>query len=398
MVFFNVFKASSKLCCNVVVVAGTKAPTALPATSTQIRAISSKTMRHRNPTARPAPFPYKTERYNFFRALFDVTTDRLDENSKLIVVDGPPAAGKAALAKELAEELDMLYLRAPTMDDRYINSYGYDMRQLDSQLPKSCKSYDEKDFLKNPTDIKGSRLQIWKMTMRYRQHLNALAHILNTGQGVVMDRSPFSDFVYTESMNEHGLCAKNFVKYYEKLMSNTMFHLWRPHLVIYLDVPVSEVRRRIETRNRPYEKDSLVTTPEYLQTLENLYKRKYLKTISEHAEVLVYDWTEPAEVEIVVEDVERVDFDQYGIYDLKMKDWRRLDKWDWNNHRHKFTHQQDKLLSMFLMPSFDTCPELMIDGEDNKIFERVWFDAPGNKYAEGFNEDMNDGSVLLKLK
>ena len=60
---------------------------------------------------------------------------------------------------------------------------------------------------------------------------------------------------------------------------------------------------------------------------------------SEHAEVLVYDWSEKGETEVVVEDVERIDFDQYGVYDAKMKDWRRLNKWDWNSSRYQYVEQ-----------------------------------------------------------
>ena len=94
------------------------------------------------------------------------------------------------------------------MDDILINSYGYDCRQLDDQLPEACKSYDEKDFLKNPHSIKASRFNLFKYELRYGKHIEALAHILNTGQGVIMDRSPYSDHIYTNAMAEHGLCSK----------------------------------------------------------------------------------------------------------------------------------------------------------------------------------------------
>ena len=57
---------------------------------------------------------------------------------------------------------------------------------------------------------------------------------------------------------------------------------------------------------------------------------------SVHSEVLVYDWSKGGgDSEIVVEDIERIDFDQYGTYDKKLQDWRRYDKWDWNNNRQK---------------------------------------------------------------
>lgn len=386
MVFLNAFKITAKLGNGVAAIA-----------TGQVRAISSKAMRHRNPVNKPAPFYYTEKRYNLLRAFFDDTLSRFDDNTKLVVIDGPPTAGKAQLAKELADELDMVYSPAPTMDYLLHNDYGYDMRQLDPQLPEDCRSFDETNFLQDPSCVKAWRLRMWKLELRFRQHLEALAHILNTGQGVVMDRSPFSDHVYTEAMAAHKLCSQNFLSHYHRTRNNAIHLLWRPHLVIYLDVPAAEVRRRIEARNRPHEVDSPVSTTQYLQTLEDVYKKDYLKTISEHAEVLVYDWSEKGETEVVVEDVERIDFDQYGVYDAKMKDWRRLNKWDWNSSRYHFTHEQDMLLCNLNVPAM-SCPELYIDGEDYKKFEPIWNSAPGNKYAKGFNADMGDTNLLLKLK
>jgi NADH dehydrogenase (ubiquinone) 1 alpha subcomplex subunit 10 len=92
--------------------------------------------------ARPAPFRYKTKRYNFWCAwLQDTTTHRFGENTKIVVVEGPIAAGKSAFAKSLAEDLDMLHMPEVTMDNFYISSYGYDLRKLDPQLPVQARSY-----------------------------------------------------------------------------------------------------------------------------------------------------------------------------------------------------------------------------------------------------------------
>uniref|UniRef100_A0A4Y7NGN6 NADH dehydrogenase [ubiquinone] 1 alpha subcomplex subunit 10, mitochondrial n=1 Tax=Megafenestra aurita TaxID=2291010 RepID=A0A4Y7NGN6_9CRUS len=364
------------------------------------RNISSKAMRQGLPIEpKPAPFPYKEKRYNFWRALFDPTTSRFDENTKLIVVEGPPAAGKGALAQELAEQFDMAYFKAPTMNDHYINDYGYDFRKEDHLLPESCKSYDENDFLKNPTasnGAKAARFQLMKYELRYQRYLEALAHILNTGQGVVTDRSPYSDLVYIAAMYETGIVSRNVYNHYHKVRNNSLPALWRPHLVIYLDVPVAETRRRIEARNRPHENTSKATTETYLQSLEDSYKKSFLKDISSHAEVLVYDWTQSADTEIVVEDVERLDFDKYTVYDTEMQDWRRLDKWDWNNSRQRFTHDHSFLLGYLNVPPME-CPEAVIPGEDYKILARVYKDAPGNKFAKGFNAEVGDKGVLFKL-
>ena len=42
--------------------------------------------------------------------MFDYTTDRLDEYSRIIVVDGNIGAGKTTVAKTIAKAFDMLYL------------------------------------------------------------------------------------------------------------------------------------------------------------------------------------------------------------------------------------------------------------------------------------------------
>ena len=205
MVAFNLCKMSSKLYGSVLVVAGQSQQFA-------VRGIASKTMRHRieTVTPKPAPFPYKEKSYNFLRALVDYpTTSRMDENSKLIVVDGPPTSGKGALAKELADELDMAYFDAPTIAKTLFNNYGYDLRKLDSKLPEDCRSYDESDFLKNPKTVKAARMQIKMFQLHFQNYVDALAHILNTGQGVVMNRSVYSNFVFLEAMVANGFVSRN---------------------------------------------------------------------------------------------------------------------------------------------------------------------------------------------
>ena len=48
---------------------------------------------------RPVPFPYKKNPYGLLSAMVDWTTHRFDENSKILVVDGPVAVGKTKFAK-----------------------------------------------------------------------------------------------------------------------------------------------------------------------------------------------------------------------------------------------------------------------------------------------------------
>lgn len=82
------------------------------------------------------------------------------------MVEGPLASGKSKFAKELAEELEMLYIPEANMDMIFINPYGYDMRKLDPQMPESAKSFDVKDFCKNPSHILAGQLQIRMYMLR----------------------------------------------------------------------------------------------------------------------------------------------------------------------------------------------------------------------------------------
>jgi NADH dehydrogenase (ubiquinone) 1 alpha subcomplex subunit 10 len=125
-------------------------------------------------------------------------------------------------------------------------------------------------------------------------------------------------------------------KAYYEFRDNTISELLRPHLVIYLDVPVDKVLEKIKERNLACERNSPVLTPQYLSVMEKAYKQKYLKEISKHAELLIYDWSDGGEVEIVVEDVERIDFDRFDSQDLKMKDWVQHYEEDWGALRNLY--------------------------------------------------------------
>ena len=123
----------------------------------------------------------------------------------------------------------------------------------------------------------------------------------------MLDRSLYSDFVFAEAMFEAGYMSKqskqlhvkiktlfNFslifslfstcfsftfaVKnYYEEQLTSIKIMLKRPHLVIYLDVPVNIVQKRIKERNRDWEVNSPVLTEKYLSTIDRCYKQKFLK-------------------------------------------------------------------------------------------------------------------------
>lgn len=139
---------------------------------------------------------------------------------------------------------------------------------------------------------------------------------------------------------------------YYDLKRNTITELMRPHLVIYLDIPVSCVQQRVQARKIPYERNSPVFSTDYLSAMEHAYKQQFLPQISQHAELLVYDWSNPGDVEVVVEDIERLDFDKYTKHDSKMADWRLDDEEDWAIARAQYADRKSHLLMYLNVPRY----------------------------------------------
>ncbi|KAL1506264.1 hypothetical protein ABEB36_005658 [Hypothenemus hampei] len=337
---------------------------------------------------KPKPWNYNEKSFKYHHYLFDKTSARFDENTKLIVVEGPIAAGKSKLGKEIAKQFGLLYLPEANLDMSYTNKYGYNLKQLDPMLPPDCRSFDVKDFLKHPKHKLNARMQIDQYLIKYSQYIDALAHIFSTGQGVVLDRCVYSDFVFTEAMYSQKFLSKAAYKKYYEHRDNSLCDILRPHLVIYLDVPVPKVLENIQKRNISYEIKSTALTEQYLQTIEQNYKQKYLKDISTHAELLVYDWTIEGDTEIVVEDIEAIKFD-YDSYDVKMKDWKAELEEDYAIWRNRFADNKNYLMNVCNIPAWD-CPELLVEAEDLDTYYEVLKSAPGAEYEYGYNNNMGD--------
>ena len=174
------------------------------------------------------PWDYKRWGFEYINALFDGTTKRFNENSKVVVVEGPPALGKTEMAKALADEFDLKFFPGFTMDDYYVNHYGYDLRELDYRFTHERNlSYDEKKFAKDPLGQDGGLdRMLWCLHMfRYMQYVDILEHIFNTGEGVVVERSPFSDWAYIDAAYNQGWIDKTTKTHYWKVRGTRARHL-----------------------------------------------------------------------------------------------------------------------------------------------------------------------------
>ncbi|XP_054946972.1 NADH dehydrogenase [ubiquinone] 1 alpha subcomplex subunit 10, mitochondrial isoform X2 [Physeter macrocephalus] len=232
------------------------------------------------------------------------TTKKLTEKSKVITVDGNICSGKGKLAKEIAEKLGLKHF--PEAGIHYAASTTGDGKPLDIQLSSNCSL---EKFYDDPTSNDGNsyRLQSWLYASRLLQYADALEHVLSTGQGVVLERSIYSDFVFLEAMYRQGFIRKQCVDHYNEVKKVTICEYLPPHAVIYVDVPVPEIQSRIQKKGNPHE---MKITSAYLQGIENAYKRTFLPEMSEKCEVLQYSAREAQDAEKVIEDIEYLKYEK----------------------------------------------------------------------------------------
>lgn len=142
---------------------------------------------HRHLTTNPKyekAYPYKTKRFNILRSIFDFTTSRINENSRIIMVEGPPCVGKTEFAKKLAQRFNLLHIPSVTEDDLF-NVNGFDTRQLNEMMPSpKMKKYDLSMFYseKDPEQlVYYGLLQIEFFQKKLQQYVEANRHVLSTG-------------------------------------------------------------------------------------------------------------------------------------------------------------------------------------------------------------------------
>ncbi|KGL82780.1 hypothetical protein N309_08954, partial [Tinamus guttatus] len=284
--------------------------------------------------------------------LGDRTIKKLGKNSKVFTVEGNLSSGKGKLAQQIAEKLGMKYF--PEADIHYLNRITGDGTLLDEKFNGFCNL---ERFYNDPKcpDGHSYRLQAWLYGNRVLQYADALEHLLSTGQGVVLERSPYSDFVFLDAMFKEGYIHKRCLDHYKQIKEISICEFLPPHLVIYIDVPASEVQKKIQEKGETYEKK--VSTA-YLQHIEDSYKKTFLPEISETSEILQYTSSEIEDVEKVIEDIEYLKFEKGP--------WLEQDDVSFHNLR---LHVQDKtgLLDLVAVPIY--IPEVTIGGtEFDKIY------------------------------
>ncbi|XP_062390413.1 NADH dehydrogenase [ubiquinone] 1 alpha subcomplex subunit 10, mitochondrial [Sardina pilchardus] len=303
------------------------------------------------------------------------TLSKFTNNSKIITVDGNLASGKGALAQQLAEKLGMLYM--PEADIHYLDRMNKEKVPLEARFNGNCSL---EKFYKDPKAKDGNsyRLQCWMYQMRVLQYADAMEHLLSTGQGVVLERSPFSDVVFVEAMRKQGYIRKQCVDHYDEIKEISICEFLQPHLVIYVDLPAEEVQKKLKASGQD------VPLP-YLKSIEEAYKKTFLPSISEKAEVLAYDATQGLDIVKVLDDIEYLKFEK--------GDWAEQDN---VNYHHMRLLVQDKQMVANLTCIARYLPEITVSAHNVDSTYYAYQSLPGKSYAEGYNADMGDKNILFK--
>jgi NADH dehydrogenase (ubiquinone) 1 alpha subcomplex subunit 10 len=339
--------------------------------------------------ALPKPWPYETTKFTWahqYILRMDRCVKRFTENTKVIVVEGNIGAGKSKFAKELADQLGMRHFPEPTLDELDVDRDGFDWRTLNWRLPEWGRLPDVRTFYEKPDGCLTGSFQAMMYKHRYFQYVDALAHLYNTGQGVVLERCPWTDIVFLDAGWKMNWIKDDARRYMMYLRKETESVLQRPHLLIYLDVPVETCLERVKQRNIPYEVKSKAMTTEYLGLLEDSYKNLYLPEITKHAELIVYDWSNYGDMDLVVEDLEKLDFQPYEARGEKMEDWRMYIESDYDDKRRLYTNNQEyEILCNFHLAEYDT-PSLCMPDEVAGMVEDTYLNF-GPKYSPNWNPE-----------
>ena len=138
----------------------------------------------RNLTTNPkykTPYPSWLP-FNRITSCLDFTSTRLNENSRLILVDGPPGVGKSAFVDEMAAHFKLRACHGYQPKDWYMEN-GLDKREMNDyiQNPK-FKVLDVDTFYREPVpDLRFGAKQMQIFLQRWNMYADSLYHLLSTG-------------------------------------------------------------------------------------------------------------------------------------------------------------------------------------------------------------------------
>lgn len=327
---------------------------------------------------------------------------RFDENSKIIVIDGNVATGKTNIGKQIAKHFDLLYVPDVSDEEMYWweTDHVFDGREHDAKLPLEARHCDFQAFYSQtgfPTVLKNfprTQYMLFRYKMlKYTQLITQ--HVLSTGQGVVMNRGMWSDMVFAETMFSTGHLSREGLMMYNEQYQDLTFPWWHPHLIVYLDTPFEQIKENIKKRNIPWETNSPVINDDWIEAMDMAYKEKYLPKMRRHCEVLSVDMSEELDIEVLYEELERVDLETPPEeYPDRFLDWKNNKTQNFTKHNRFMNnmrlecsmHNQwrmDELMD-FLPPHL---PEMWLLGPDYSVYTAMVQEDPRKEIYQRFKNN-----------
>lgn len=134
----------------------------------------------------------------------------------------------------------MQYFPDVDADLEYKSWDGFDWRDLNIHLHEDVKYPDFKSVLETRNPYQAAVWEMSLLRLKSYNYLRALTHLLNTGDGVVIERSAWSGTVFARTLRDMNLVSQDFLDHYWAVRSNAFSGMYRPHIVIYLDVPIDK--------------------------------------------------------------------------------------------------------------------------------------------------------------
>lgn len=173
--------------------------------------------------------------------------------------------GKTTLTELIARRFEYKAMREPVNENPYLEK-----------------------FYQNPKEY-ALEMQFWLMSRRFLMHEEAIRHVMSTGQGVVMDRSIYGDYVFARHLYLDGkISSLGFMNY--MAMRNVMERfLYVPRTTIYLRAAPSVCLSRIKARDRGCETS---ITMDYLSGLDKIYLELINKLRALGSQIESWNWNE----------------------------------------------------------------------------------------------------------
>ena len=162
---------------------------------------------------------------------------------KFIAVAGNIGVGKSSLVKLLCKEMDWAPVYEPVNENPYLVDFYQDMKQW------------------------GFHSQIFFLSHRILIHKD----IMMSKESIIQDRSIYEDAeIFARNLYNQGFISDRDFKTYFDLYESVSSFLLPPDLMIYLKASEPTLQKRIQLRNRSYEK---AIPTDYLLQLNELYEQ-----------------------------------------------------------------------------------------------------------------------------